>query len=278
MNKMPGNLISRLCYYIPIAVVIGIQILPLYVILLTSLKEPITLLYEKGAINFEGLSLANYSRVILKDQLWIPIKTSMIIGITSTGISVIVGSLAAYGLATFKFKGSWLISMGILCSRMVPPVALALPAFLLLRMFGAVDNYMGLILAHTTFNLPFAIWLMIPFFQMLPKDYSDAAALDGLGAWQTFSLIYFPLAKPGIVVAAIFCFLMSWNDFLYSLILAGSDTRTAPLAINAYMTSDQIEWGAMSAASMIVLIPVLIFCRYLQNHLIGGLTSGGVKG
>ena len=264
--------------WLPVVLLLILQLFPLYIITLTSFKEPLVLLDDGGGLNLEGFFLGNYERVIFEDQIFKPVGTSLWIALMSTLISVGAGGLAAYGLAVFKFRGSMLLSMAILCSRMVPPVALALPAFLLLRMFGAVDNSWGLILAHTTFNLPFAIWLMIPFFQLLPKDFQDAAALDGLGPWQTFRMIYFPLAKPGIVVASIFCFLMSWNDFLYSLILAGSDTRTAPLAINGYMTSDQIEWGAMTASSMLVLIPVLVFCKYLQNHLMDGLTSGGVKG
>lgn len=263
---------------LPVVLILLVQLFPLYIILLTSFKEPLSLLEDGGGLSWDGLFLGNYGRVIFEDGIWQPIKSSLWIACASSLASVSLGSLAAYALAIFKFRGNWLISMSILCSRMVPPVALALPAFLLLRMFGAVDNHWGLIIAHTTFNLPFAIWLMIPFFKLLPLDYQDAAAMDGLGLWQTFRIIYLPLAKPGIVVASIFCFLMSWNDFLYSLILAGSNTRTAPLAINAYMTSDQIEWGAMTASSVLVLVPVLVFCRYLQNHLIEGLTAGGLKG
>lgn len=268
----------RFLLWIPFLFVLGIQLLPIWIIALTSFKTPMALLDDGGALNLQGLFLGNYERVLFEDNLWQYIKTSLVIAFASTFLSVFTGALAAYPLARYRFPGRKVMTLGILCSRMVPPVALALPAFLLLRTFGAVDHYWGLILAHTTFNLPFAIWLLIPFFQLLPKDFEDAAVMDGLSTWQTFRLIFLPLALPGIIVSSIFCFLMSWNDFLYSLILAGSETRTAPLAINAYMTSDQIEWGAMTASSMLVLIPVFVLCKYLQNHLVNGLTSGGVKG
>ncbi|MBQ46441.1 MAG: ABC transporter permease [Zetaproteobacteria bacterium] len=268
----------RYLLWIPFLLVLLVQLFPIWVIGLTSFKTPLALLDDGGALNLDGLFLGNYQRVIFEDGLWQYVEASLIIAMASTFLSVFAGGLAAYPLARYRFRGRKPLALGILCSRMVPPVALALPAFLLLRTFGAVDHYWGLILAHTTFNLPFAIWLLIPFFEILPADFEDAAVMDGLNAWQTFRLIFLPLALPGIVVASIFCFLMSWNDFLYSLILAGSDTRTAPLAINAYMTSDQIEWGAMTASSMLVLVPVFLLCRHLQNYLVNGLTAGGVKG
>ena len=274
LKQRPLNLF----FWLSFLLVVFIQLFPVWVIGLTSFKTPLSLLEDGSALSLDGLFLGNYQRVLFDDHLWQYVKTSLIIALSSTFISVFLGALFAYPLARFSFRGRTFLTMGLLCSRMVPPVALALPAFLLLRSFGAVDHYLGLILAHTTFNLPFAIWLLLPFFKALPDDFEASAAMDGLNTWQTFYLIFLPLVLPGLIVSSIFCFLMSWNDFLYSLILAGSETRTAPLAINGYMTSDQIEWGAMTASSMICLVPVFLLCKYLQNYLIGGVTSGGVKG
>ena len=271
----PGR---KLASWVFLGVLVAVQLFPILVIALTSMKTPISLLDDLGVFSPSGFFMGNYQRVLVDDGFMEYVSTSLVIAVSSTALSIICGSLAAYALARFNFRGRTYLALGILCSRMVPPVALALPAFILLRFFGAVDHSIGLILAHTTFNLPFAIWLMMPFFEILPKDFDDAAAMDGLGAIQTFRIIFLPLATPGLIVASIFCFLMSWNDFLYSLILAGSETRTAPLAINAYMTADQIEWGPMAASSMLVLVPVFFLCRYLQNHMIGDLTAGGVKG
>ena len=160
---------------------------------------------------------------------------------------------------------------------MIPPIALALPFFVLLRFLRVTDTVFGLVLAHTTFNLPFAVWLIMPYFASQPKAFEEAAALDGCKVGSIFRYISFPLALPGILVSAIFCFLLSWNDFLFSLILSGASTKTAPLAINAYMTSDRIEWGPMTASSLLVLIPALILCSFIQKYMNPGM-GGGMKG
>ena len=264
--------------YIPLVLIFSFQLLPIYFILITSFKAPVDLLYDGTALSISRIDFENYRRVLFEDNFLKPVSTSLIVAIGSTIISVFLGSAAAYTLAKYKFKAKQTISLTILCLRMIPPIALALPIFILLKQLGAVDTIFGLIIAHTSFNLPFAIWLMIPFYEGLADDFSEAAKLDGLSDLKIFTKIYLPLSIPGLVVSSIFCFLLSWNDFLFSLILSSAHSKTAPLAINAYMTSDRIEWGAMTASSIIVLIPAFIMCFFLQKHLVSGMSAGGVKG
>lgn len=272
--------IVRILLLFPVMVVVIVQFFPVFVIGLTSFKTPISLLAgDQGlSLSLDTLFLGNYTKVLVEDKFLDYVGSSTFIAVCSTLLSISLGSLAAYALAKFTFRGKHYLSFGIMCSRLIPPVALALPVSILLRQSQLNDTHLGLVLAHTTFNLPFAIWLLVPFFAGIPQEFEEAAAVDGLGVFQTFSRIVLPLTLPGLIVAAIFCFLMSWNDFLFSLILSGSDTKTAPLAINGYMTSDRIEWGAMTASSMLVLIPAFILCLKLQRHMVSGMQAGGVKG
>lgn len=269
---------KKIIKYTPLLIIFVLQLLPIYFIFITSFKAPVDLLYDGTALSLNKLYLGNYTRVIFEDAFLEPVYKSLLVALGSTVISVFLGSAAAFVLAKYQFKARSTISLSVLCLRMIPPIALALPLFLLLKEFGAIDSIVGLIIAHTSFNLPFAIWLMIPFYEGLASEFSDAAKIDGLSDLKIFTKIYLPLSLPGIVVSSIFCFLLSWNDFLFSLILSGAHSKTAPLAINAYMTSDRIEWGAMTAASIIVLIPAFIMCFFLQKHLVSGMSAGGVKG
>lgn len=262
----------------PVVLIVLLQVLPICLIAITSFKSPLALLAGDGVFTLSGFFTGNYVRVLFEDMFGQYVLTSTLIALGSTGLSLLFAAPAAYGLAKINFGFNGGLAFGVLCLRMIPPIVLALPIFVLFRFLGLNDSVFGLIIAHTTFNLPFAIWILVPFFEEIPKDYEEAASIDGLSRWQTFRYVTLPLSKTGLLVSSIFCFLMSWNDFLFSLILAGSSTTTAPLAINAYMTSDRVEWGPMTAASCLILVPAFFFCVYLQKHMIKGVNSGGVKG
>lgn len=262
---------------LPVLLLACVQILPVVVVALTSVKTPVALL-EGKLFGTEGFFLGNYAKVLLEDGLHRPLLTSLVVAAISTAISVAAGSMAAFGLARLEFRFKGTFAGAILCARLLPPVALAVPLFLLINALGLSDTRLGLALAHATFSLPFAIWLLMPFFAAMPKELEEAALVDGFTRFQIFRLLYFPLALPGLLVASLFCFLLSWNDFLFSLILAGSDTKTAPLAVNGYMTGFGPEWGPMTASSVIVLLPVLALSLLLQRYLVGGLQAGGIKG
>lgn len=266
----------RLVLTLPVLVLVVLQCFPVLLVLLTSFRTEVSLL-EFGPLALEGLFLGNYARVLGDDAFLSHLGASLLIAAGSTALAVVLGSLAAYGLSRLRFSGRRLLASSILVSRVVPPVALAIPVFLLLRSIGLTDSILGLIVAHTSFNLPFAIWLMMPFFAGLPRELEEAAFLDGCSSLSAFRIVMLPLALPGILVAAVFCFLASWNDFLFSMVLAGSKTKTAPLAVNAYMTGFGPEWGPMTASSLLILAPVLLLSLVLRRHMVGGLTAGGVK-
>lgn len=274
---MKRRTLTRFLFVLPVLLLALIQIFPVVVIVLTSLKTPVALL-EWNLFSLSGFDFSNYTRVLFEDDLLTPLFNSLVVASSSTLLSVGAAAMAAFALARIEFRFKKTFAGAVLVARLLPPVALAVPLFLLITNLSLADTKLGLTLAHSTFNLPFAIWLLMPFFAAIPRELEEAAAIDGFTRFQTFRLIFFPLALPGLLVASMFCFLLSWNDFLFSLILAGSETKTAALAVNGYMTGFGPEWGPMTAASVVVLAPVFFLSLLLQRSLVGGIQSGGIKG
>lgn len=272
-----GSALRTALLAFPLGALLVVQLFPVVIIVLTSMKTEVSLL-EHGPFSLSGFSFGNYAKVLVEDAFLLPMGNSLLIAVLATLLSLACGATAAYALARMRFRGHGILSAGLLCGRLLPPVALALPLFVLLKKFGLTDTVTGLTLAHASFNLPFAIWLLMPFFESLPKSLEEAAVIDGCTRAQVFRHVFFPLALPGLLVTAVFCFLLSWNDFLFSLFLAGSRLKTAPLTVNGYMTGFGTEWGPMTASSVLILAPVFAFSLLLQRHLVGGIASGSLKG
>lgn len=262
---------------LPVAALVAAQLLPIAVIVLTSFKTPYALLKD-GPLTLHGFFLGNYLQAMRDDDFFAYLRNSACIGALSTAASLTCGTLAAYALSRFRFRGREPIALAVLCARVVPPVTLAIPLFAVFRTLNLTDTLGGLALAHTSMNLPMAIWLMIPFFDAIPHELEQAAMLDGCNRWQVFTKVMLPLVRPGLMVTGIFCFLVSWNDFLFSLVLAGSRTKTATLAVNSYLTAWGADWGPMTASSVLVLLPAFFFAASLQKHVVSGVSAGGVKG
>ena len=192
----------RLLLWLPLVLLLVIQLGPVLVIVLTSFKTQLSLLDQTGILSWAGFSLENYLRVLVDDDFLTYVWTSTRIAAFSTLASVLLATPAAFALTRIQFPGRKMLAATILCSRMIPPVALAIPVFLLLGAMGATDSEPGLILAHMTFNLPFAVWLMLPFFDSIPRDFEHAAIMDGAGELQVFWHIMVPLALPGMLATA----------------------------------------------------------------------------
>jgi multiple sugar transport system permease protein len=191
---------------------------------------------------------------------------------------IVLGSLAAYGFARFPFKGSEVIKFFILVTRMIPRIALVVPYFLMMLHLGLLDTRSGLVLAYTSFALPFTIWLMIGFFDQVPRDIEEAALVDGCSPIRAFSTVTLPLVAPGLVVTSIFAFLLSWNEFLFALILSGVRSKTLPVVIAGFSTDVGPLYNDMSAAATLVMIPTVFLTFLLQRYVVRGLTLGAVKG
>jgi len=221
------------------------------------------------------LILDNYVAVFIKSPFFQYMMNSIIVAGGSTVIGLIVGLPAAYSIA--KYRQDKLASV-VLLSRMIPGLSLLVPWFIFFRMLNLTDTYLAIILAHLIVTLPLTIWVMISFFESIPPELEDAALIDGCSLYGIFYRIALPLVKPGIVVVSILSFIFSWNIFIFAVILSGPRTRILPVAVYNIMNYEEIIWGQLAAAAVVVTLPVLILTCLIGKHLVTGLSLGAVKG
>ena len=202
---------------------------------------------------------------------------SAITSIASTLLALLVGVPAAYSLSRGNFRSGRRIALWILATRMAPPIAFTIPFFLAYRYLGLIDTHVGLIVIYLTFNLALVIWMMKPFFDGVPRELEEAAWIDGCGIWQAFRVVTLPLAAPGLAATAVICFILSWNDFFYALVLTRTNASTAPVAIVNFIQYTGWEWGRIAAAGTLVMLPVVVFSMLVRNYLVRGLMAGGTK-
>ncbi|MGJ8627333.1 MAG: carbohydrate ABC transporter permease [Sulfitobacter sp.] len=204
-------------------------------------------------------------------------KNSLIISIISTVLAVSMGTLTAYGFSRFKVKGEddWLFF--ILSTRMLPPVVVAIPMFLMYRVVGLNDTHMGLIILYTAFNLSFAVWIMKGFIDEIPKEYEEAALVDGYTRMQAFFKVVVPEALTGMAATAVFCFITAWNEYAFALIMTNRNAQTAPPYIPSQVGSGLPDWTVIAAGTLLFLIPVAIFTFLLRNHLLRGMSFGAIR-
>ncbi len=202
---------------------------------------------------------------------------SLIIAITSTVLAVSMGTITAYGFSRFKVKGEddWLFF--ILSTRMLPPVVVAIPMYLMYRVVGLNDSHLGLIILYTAFNLSFSVWLMKGFIDEIPKEYEDAALVDGYTRMQAFFKIVLPEAATGIAATAVFCFITAWNEYAFALIMTNKRAQTAPPYIPSQVGSGLPDWTVIAAGTFLFLLPVAIFTFLLRNHLLRGMSFGAIR-
>jgi multiple sugar transport system permease protein len=202
---------------------------------------------------------------------------SLVIAISSTFLAVAMGTITAYGFSRFRLAGEGDLLFFILSTRMLPPVVVAIPMFLMYRTVGLVDTHVGLIILYTAFNLSFSVWLMKGFMDEIPKEYEEAALVDGYTRLQAFFKIVLPEAATGIAATAVFCFITAWNEYAFALMMTNKDAQTAPPYIPAQLGSGITDWTTIAAGTLLFLIPVTIFTFLLRGHLLRGVTFGAIR-
>ncbi|MGE0281744.1 MAG: carbohydrate ABC transporter permease [Rhizobiaceae bacterium] len=253
-------------------------------IILTSLRPPVEIMSKPPVWFPQELNLDAYVAMFSGvGQGGVPVgqyfRNSLIISVTSTVIAIVIGMAGGYAFARFRFRGKSGWFLGLMLTRTVPGIALSLPLFFVYARLGIIDTHFGLILAYVALNIPFTIWLIDGFFRQVPKDLAEAAQIDGCTRWQAFWQVEFPLAGPGIASAAIFSFLTCWNEFaLASQLTRSVNSKTLPVGLLDYTAEFTIDWRGMCALAVIMVIPALTLTFIVQKHLVGGLTSGAVKG
>jgi multiple sugar transport system permease protein len=202
---------------------------------------------------------------------------SLIVAITSTLLAVGLGTITAYGFSRFKIAGEADLLFFILSTRMLPPVVVAIPMFLMYRIVGLNDSHIGLIILYVAFNLSFSVWLMKGFMDEIPKEYEEAALVDGYTRLQAFFKIVLPEAATGIAATAVFCFITAWNEYAFALIMTNRRAQTAPPFIPSQIGSGLPDWSVIAAGTFLFLLPVAIFTFLLRNHLLRGVTFGAIR-
>lgn len=263
--------------YLIVLGALAIFLFPIIWLVLGSLKPPVDILTVSLPTQ---PTLHNYQTVLETYPVARYLRNSLMVAIGSTVFSLVVGSLAAYGLARYRFRGSRLALYFTLALRMLPVIAVSIPLYLLFSRIGLVDNPIGLILAHAAvIQIPLVIWIMHGFFQDIPFELAEAGLVDGCTRLSVLYHIILPLAMPGLAVAAVFAFLFSWNDFGLSLILVSTpELITMPVALSQMNLLYGVRWDSLSAAAVMYIVPTMVMALLLQRYITRGLTAGAIKG
>jgi multiple sugar transport system permease protein len=256
-----------------------ITLLPVYWMEITSLKTQLEVFAMPPTFVPQQPTLENYVSLFANRNMGAYLLNSLIVVGASVLLALAIGSLAAYALARFRMgRLNDRLSFWVLAPRMIPPIAIVVPIFLILQQFGLLNKHLGLILVYTAFNLPFVVWMMRSFFQEIPIDLEEAAMVDGASRLSAFWHIMLPLAAPGLAATAIFAIIVTYNEFFFALTLTSTPAAaTLPVGTAALIGKTQTLFGEMAAAGVLATVPIALFALLVQRHLVRGLTMGAVK-
>ena len=263
---------STLFYAGAVALCVG----PLFVfvwMIMTGLKTGVQNIAYPPKFIFRP-TLENFQAVFQQHHFFRYLINSLIIATLATGLSLVLGLPAAYSIAKYR-QGK--IGMIILLARMTPFVSYLLPWYIIFRYLKLIDTYTALTLTHLIITLPMVAWLMVTFFESVPAELEDAAMIDGCSRLKSFLIIVLPLVRNGIATSAIMAFIFSWNQFLFSLILSGPQTKTVPVAVYNFISYGKIDWAGIGAAATLIVLPVSVFAFFVRKTIVQGLTMGALK-
>jgi multiple sugar transport system permease protein len=249
---------------------------PIYWLFIISVKTPAEIFAFPPVWYPESLQLGNFE-VLFRDGDARTVLNSLILAGSSTVIAMILGTMAAYSLARFKTGGDNL-AIWIISQRMIPPIAIVFPVFLLYVWFGWVDTFRGLIILYTAFNLPYVIWMMRGYLEDIPIELEESALVDGCTRWEVLWKVVFPMARAGLFATAVFTFVFAWNDFIFALVLTRTEVTTFPVQVTHYFGGQSNFWAKIAAMSVLGTIPVFFAVATLQRYLVRGISMGAVKG
>ena len=273
--------ISRMVKYAVLLVALLATLSPVYWMITISFKREVDQFALPPKWFVFTPTLEHYADAFINRSFGQYLFNSLFIAIASTICALVIGTLAAYALARFRLPWNLdrKLALWILSTRMFPAIVTAVPLFLIMRALWLVNTRLSLIIVYTSLNLPFVVWMMRGFFAEVPRDLEEAAMVDGDSRMGAFWRIVLPLVAPGLAATAVFCLIVSWNEFLFALVLTQTDeAMTLPVGIAGRVTQYGIKWGAMSAAAVVAMVPILVFALSVQRYLVRGLSLGAVKG
>ena len=270
----PRSLLRQVSFWVLLGLTLGFFVFPFVWMLMGSFKTQAEFMAYPPHWLFAP-TLANYTRVLVQGDFLKFTLNSVVIALGSTLLSLLLGVPAAYSIARYRQN---LLGMALLTARMAPGIAFLIPWFIVFSKVGMVDTYPAVILTHMVVVLPLVIWVMVGFFEELPKELEEAGLIDGCTALGVFRRIALPLTRPGMLATAILGIISSWNNFVFSLVIAGNRTRTLPVAVFNFVSYDSLNWGGLTAVSTLITLPVLVMAFLVQKHIVRGLTFGALKG
>ncbi|HMK68132.1 MAG TPA: carbohydrate ABC transporter permease [Stellaceae bacterium] len=269
------RLANRAGFAFALVVMVSPAVMVFLWMLSLSLKTEIENIAYPPVFIPETPTLDNFRHVFESSPFGRYILNSLVVTGSATLFALAIGVPAGYGIAKAK---AYRLAVLVLIARITPNLSYLIPLFILFQFLGLTGTLWPLVITHLVITVPIVVWVMIGFFETLHPDLEEAALIDGATLWQAFRHVALPLARPGIVVAGILAFIFSWNNFIFGVVLAGRETRTLPVAVYNVLTFEQISWGPLAAAALVVTLPVLILTILVQREILTGLTAGGIKG
>jgi multiple sugar transport system permease protein len=273
--RRPGTRSLAWRYLAAIAVTVSF-LFPVYWLFAVSLKTPTEIFASPPVWVPADLQFGNFA-VLFKDGDAYTVLNSLIVATASTVIAMFFGTIAGYSLARFRTGGEHL-AIWFISQRMIPPIAIVFPVFLLFAMLGWVDTYHGLILLYTAFNLPYVIWMMRGYFDDVPIELEESALIDGCTRWQALTKVILPVARNGIFATAVFTFIFAWNDYIFALVLTRTQVATFTVQVMGYFGAQSTIWAKISAMSVLGTLPIFLAVATMQRYLVRGISLGAVKG
>ncbi|MBW8727839.1 MAG: carbohydrate ABC transporter permease [Inquilinus limosus] len=275
MSRPLSKLLRRAALYFTVLVIVSPALLFFLWMLSLSLKPEVDNISYPPVLIPTTLAWSNYAQVFAENSFGRYFINSLIVTGSATLIGLVIGAPAAYGIARAKATK---LSVVVMIARMTPGLSYLIPLFLMFRWLGLMGTLWPQIITHLVITLPIVIWVLISYFEALPIELEEAGRIDGANRWQVFRHVVLPLTRPGLTVALLLSFIFSWNNFVFGIVLAGRTTRTLPVAVYNSLTFEQVSWGPLSAAALVVVLPVLVLTIVAQKQIVAGLTSGAVKG
>jgi multiple sugar transport system permease protein len=269
------KILRRAALYFTVLVIVSPALLFFLWMLSLSLKPEVDNISYPPVLIPTTLAWSNYAQVFAENSFGRYFINSLIVTGSATLIGLVIGAPAAYGIARAKATK---LSVVVMIARMTPGLSYLIPLFLMFRWLGLMGTLWPQIITHLVITLPIVIWVLISYFEALPIELEEAGRIDGANRWQVFRHVVLPLTRPGLTVALLLSFIFSWNNFVFGIVLAGRTTRTLPVAVYNSLTFEQVSWGPLSAAALVVVLPVLVLTIVAQKQIVAGLTSGAVKG
>ena len=268
------GILGRIGFFLSVVVVVSPAILVFLWMLSLAFKTDIDNIAYPPVFIPNPPTLDNFFSVFENSPFARYTINSIVVTGSATLLALLVGVPAGYGIAKARAHK---LGVLVLLARLTPGLSFLIPLYIMFQMLGLTGTLWPMVITHLVITVPIVAWIMIGFFETLPHDLEEAAMIDGCTLWQAFRRIALPLSRPGIVVAAILSIIFSWNNFIFGVVLSGRETRTLPVAVYNVLTFEQLSWGPLAAAALVVMLPVLILTIIIQREIVTGLAAGGIK-